>query len=115
MSGDLINRNALIDAIEKRYNEKKSIVPDNSAEGFVQMENLIKEQPTTFDLESAIEQLEEKIKIEHRKQPNCDEDGFGDGEEIYDDGITQGRYEAFKEALEILKSAVNGKNGKIGG
>ena len=31
------------------------------------------------------------------------EDGCGDGEQIYDDGRSQGRYEAFSKAIEIVK------------
>lgn len=42
----LIDADLLLSQIGNRYDEKKDIVPDNLAEGFVQMEKLIKEQPT---------------------------------------------------------------------
>lgn len=42
---DLISRSALLGAMDKRYKEKEGNVLDNLAEGFVQMEKLIKEQP----------------------------------------------------------------------
>lgn len=45
---DLISRSELLKAMDKRYKEKKDIVPDNLAEGFMQMENLIKEQPGIY-------------------------------------------------------------------
>ena len=35
---------------------------------------------------------------------DCDEDGCGDGEQIYDDGRSQGRYEAFGKAIQIVRS-----------
>lgn len=43
---DLISRSALLGAMDKRYKEKEGNVLDNLAEGFMQMEKLIKEQPT---------------------------------------------------------------------
>ena len=56
--GDLISRKALLDAMDKRYNVKKNIVPNNLAEGFMQMEKLIKEQPTAYD----VEKVEREVK-----------------------------------------------------
>ena len=43
---DLISRSALLESMDDRFKEKKDIVPNNLAEGFMQMEKLIKEQPT---------------------------------------------------------------------
>lgn len=57
--GRLIDADALIEAMDKRYNEKKDIVPNNLAEGFMQMEKLIKEQPTAYDVEKVVAELEE--------------------------------------------------------
>ena len=48
-------------------------------------------------------QLEELKKAEQNRPDNCDENGFGDGEQIYDDGRSQGRCEAFGEAIKIVK------------
>ena len=42
---ELIYKQPLLNAMDERYNEKVNIVPDNLAEGFMQMEKLIKEQP----------------------------------------------------------------------
>lgn len=55
----LIDADALIEAMDKRYNEKKDIVPNNLAEGFMQMEKLIKEQPTAYDVEGVIKELKQ--------------------------------------------------------
>ena len=55
----LIDADALIEAMDKRYNEKKDIVPNNLAEGFMQMEKLIKEQPTAYDIEKVVDVVRE--------------------------------------------------------
>ena len=43
---DLISREALLNAMDKRYLYVKKRVPDTLRQGFVQMEKLIKKQPT---------------------------------------------------------------------
>lgn len=53
----LIDADKLIDSMDDRYKEKVNNVPDNLAEGFMQMEKLIKEQPTAFDVDKVVEQL----------------------------------------------------------
>ena len=60
-------------------------------------------EPTAYDPDKVVEQLEELKKAEQNKPDNCDENGFGDGEQIYDDGRSQGRFEAFGEAIKIVK------------
>lgn len=59
--------------------------------------------PTAYDPDKIEVQLEELQKAEQDRPDNCDENGFGDGEQIYDDGRSQGRFEAFGEAIEIVK------------
>lgn len=59
--------------------------------------------PTAYDPDKIVVQLEELKKAEQNRPDNCDENGFGDGEKIYDDGRSQGRYEAFGEAIKIVK------------
>lgn len=59
MNGDLISRKALLGSMDKRYKEKCSVVQDNLAEGFMQMEKLIKEQPTAYDVDKVVERMEE--------------------------------------------------------
>lgn len=54
----LIDADILLGAMDERYKEKKDIVPDNLAEGFFQMEKLIKEQPTAYDKDKVVEELE---------------------------------------------------------
>ena len=59
--------------------------------------------PTAYDLDKVVEQIEKLKKAEQNRSDNCDESGFGDGEQIFDDGRSQGRYEAFGEAIKIVK------------
>lgn len=64
---------------------------------------MIKEQPTAFDVEKVIEELENLREVELHRPDMCGELGDGDGEAQYNDGVSQGRYEAFIEAIEIVK------------
>lgn len=59
--------------------------------------------PTAYNPEKVVEQLEILKKAEQDRPDDCDEDGCGDGEQIYDDGRSQGRYEAFGKAIQIVK------------
>ena len=65
--------------------------------------DFVDEQPTVCDLDKVVEQLEKLKKAEQDRPDDCDEDGCGDGEQIYDDGRSQGRYEAFGKAIEIVE------------
>ena len=53
----LIDANALLEAIDPMYKSKKDIVPDTFAEGCVQMEKLINQQPTAYDVEAVLHEL----------------------------------------------------------
>ena len=64
---------------------------------------LIDAQPTAYDSDKVVAQLEKLKKAEQDRQDDCDEDGCGDGEQIYDDGRSQGRFEAYVRAIEIVK------------
>ena len=66
--------------------------------------------PTAYDPDKIVVQLEELKKGRKQNRPdNCDENGFGDDEQIYDDGRSRGRCEAFGEAIKIVKGGgVNG-------
>ena len=65
--------------------------------------DLIDAQPTAYDLDKVVEQIEKLKKAEQDRPDACDENGFGDGEQIFNDGRSQGRFEAFGEAIEIVK------------
>lgn len=60
----------------------------------------IENQPTAFDVEKVIEEFENLREVELHM---CDELVVGDADAQYNDGVSQGRYEAFIEAIEIVK------------
>lgn len=60
----------------------------------------VEEQPTAFDVEKVIEEFENLREVELHM---CDELVVGDADAQYNDGVSQGRYEAFIEAIEIVK------------
>lgn len=64
---------------------------------------VIDAQPTAHDQDKVVEQLEKLKKVKQDRSDDCDEDGCGDGEQIYDDGRSQGKFEAFGKAIEIVK------------
>lgn len=64
---------------------------------------LLEEYPTAYDPDKIVEQLKELKKAEQDRSDDCDEDGNGDAEQIYDDGRSQGKFEAFGKAIEIVK------------
>ena len=64
---------------------------------------LLEEYPTSYDVDKVVEQLRKLEKAEQDRPDDCDDDGYGDGEQIYNDGRSQGRYEAFGKAIEIVK------------
>lgn len=49
-----------------------------------------------------IGRLEELKEIEKNRADSCDEDGCGDGEQIFDDGRSQGRFEQTHKIINIV-------------
>ena len=96
----LIDADKVLENLEKVKKESASLVDIAYIIGF---QCVIDEQPTAYDPDKVVTQLEELRKEEQDRPDDCDEDGCGDGEQIYDDGRSQGRYEAFGKAIEIVK------------
>lgn len=79
---------------------------DGLTEGRVENDPVViaaKCAPTAYDPDKIVVQLEELKKAEQDRSDDCDENGFGDGEQIFNDGRSQGRFEAFGEAIKIVK------------
>ena len=95
----------LFDADKLKADLEKAISKNEDMDclDFLRVASVIDAQPTAYDPDKVVEQLEELKKAEQNKPDNCDENGFGDGEQIYDDGRSQGRCEAFREAIKIVK------------
>lgn len=89
--GRLIDADALKKQIHCAYSDDLEILEKIDA------------QPTAYDPDKVLEQLGKLKKAEQDRPDDCDEDGYGDGEQIYDDGRGHGRYEAFGKAIEIVE------------
>lgn len=100
--GRLIDEDELVEEIKslKIVLDGKDIFPTAAKDTVLR---IISEQPTAYDPDKVVEQLEELRKVEQDRPDDCDEDGCGDGEQIYDDGRSQGRYEAFGKAIQSVK------------
>lgn len=97
--GRFINADELKADLEKAISKNE----DMDCLDFLRIASVIDKQPTAYDPDKVVTQLEELRKEEQDRPDDCDEDGCGDGEQIYDDGRSQGRYEAFGKAIEIVK------------
>ena len=65
------------------------------------MLDIIKRMPTAFDKEKVIEEL---VELRQKEYSDSDEDFETiDGEEIYDEGRSQGRFEAYHTAIKIVE------------
>lgn len=98
--GRLIDADKVVEHLEKVKKESASLVDMAHILGF---QSVIDVQPTAYDPDKVVEQLEKLKKAEQDRSDDCDEDGYGDGEQIYDDGRSQVKFEAFGKAIEIVK------------
>ena len=93
MKDDLISRKAVIEVVDKHTREDGTLDDDISV--------ILEEVETAFDKEKVIEEV-----VELRQKEYNDSDGEPetlDGEEIYDEGRSQGRFEAYHRTIEIVK------------
>lgn len=67
------------------------------------IEDMLREQPTAYNVDEVVERLEKLKKEEQDRSDDCDENGCCDSEEIYDDGRSQGRFETYEKAIGIVK------------
>ena len=93
MSDDLISREAVIAAVDRHTREDGTLDDDISV--------ILEEVETTFDKEKVIDKLVELRQKEYND--NEEEEDLTDGEEIYDAGRSQGRFEAYHKTIEIVK------------
>lgn len=95
----------LIDADKLKADLEKAISKNEDMDclDFLRVAPVIDAQPTAYDQKKVVEQLEKLKKAEQDRSDDCEEDGCGDGEQIYDDGRSQGRFEAYVRAIEIVK------------
>ena len=65
---------------------------------------VIEEAPTAYDVKSVVEQLEKYKELECDDIDDDIDEAVEDAEELYDIGRSQGRLEAYLNAIEIVKS-----------
>ena len=91
MSDDLISRKSLIENLNKFAPEHYTAL----------VNDLIMKEQTAFDKEKVIKELVELRQMEYNDSD--EESETIDGEEIYDEGRSQGRFEAYHRAIEIVE------------
>ena len=98
MSDDLISRKAVLDILtEARVKDSILCSP-----AFIEiLTQRIKKIPTAFNKENVIDELVELRQREYNDYD--DEPETLDGEEIYDESRSQGRFEAYHRAIEIVE------------
>ena len=93
-----MNGMRLIDADKLLYDDIKDIHGDTL---MVVHAPEIDETPTAFDKEKVIDEL---IELRQKEYSDSDEESeLSDGEKIYDEGRSQGRFEAYHRAIKIVE------------
>lgn len=99
MSGDLINRKRLMDAL------RGNVLVDVTEE----LEKTVYEQPTAFDIKSVIDKLEKKRDFYYAEMKKCSGKRITYFDEMHNRGM------AHNYAIKILRSVENTTNEKNGG
>lgn len=75
----------------------------SSMKDYDAVRKVVNNMSAVYDVDAVVKQLEELKKVEQDREDECNEDGFGDGQQIFSDGKSKGRFEAFGEAIRIVK------------
>ena len=98
MEKELIERNLLLSKISGRYDEKHDIVPDNLAEGFVQVEKLIKEQPVAFKIDEMLNYLADQKAHNESMYLSAAEN-----KDKYSEARYAGKMDAYRDIFDMMK------------
>lgn len=105
MSDDLISRKALLKQFIVSDSGRR--IPEYDIDNFPitlsikDVKDIIRKAPTVFDKEKVIEEL---VELRQKEYSDSDEEiEIIDGEEIYDEGRSQGRFEAYHRAIKIVE------------
>lgn len=66
--------------------------------------NAVEEQPTAYDVDKVVEELERLKETEQNREDEGDEEGNGDAEQIFSYGESQGKFKAYIKAIEVVKA-----------
>lgn len=91
MNNDLISRKSLIENLNKFAPEHYTAL----------VNDLIMKEPTAFDKEKVIEHITNLANAE--VDMSDDEEELVDVEDWFDEGRSQGRFEAYRNSVEIVK------------
>lgn len=98
MSDDLISREAVLEILYDISNRNYGSL---FGHGINKACDVIEHAKTAFDKEKVIEEL---VELRQKEYNDSDEDPeLSDAEEIYDEGRSQGRFEAYHRAIEIVE------------
>lgn len=107
MSDDLISRRTIKSLIEMTRDcwAISPYVSANDIKLYSKVFNVVLDEisncPTAFDKEKVTEEL---VELRQKEYSDSDEEiEIIDGEEIYDEGRSQGRFEAYHRAIEIVE------------
>lgn len=68
------------------------------------LESLIKQIPTAYNVDKVVEELGRLKETEQNREDECDEEGYGDAEQIFSDGESRGKFRAYIKAIEVVKA-----------
>lgn len=99
----LISVGRLICYIQSQINPYGRPFEGTAYEFGLKLMDYINGMTPSYDVDKVVEELERLRGIERNRPDRCNVDGFGDPEDIYEDGVSQGRFEAYWEAVQIVK------------
>ena len=101
---DLISREALIKAMEKKYDivEATGMYPTGLSEAFIITEKIIREQPTAYSVDKVVEQLEEKqqLYIGYKNEIDTNEMSRDEQDRLY---LYDGYDYGYLDAIDIVR------------
>lgn len=105
---ELNDKIARLDAKQQIYMENGLIsIADSMAKKIelcIECRELLEHQPTAYDVDKVVKELERLKETEQNREDECDEEGYGDAEQIFSDGESQGKFKAYIKAIEIVKA-----------
>ena len=105
---ELNDKIARLDAKQQIYMENGLIsIADSMAKKIelcIECRELLEHQPTAYDVDKVVEELERLKETEQNREDECDEEGNGDAEQIFSDGESQGKFRAYLKAIEVVKA-----------
>ena len=104
---ELNDKIAKLDAKQQIYMENGlTSIADSMArkiELCIECRELLEHQPTAYDVDKVVEELGRLKETEQNREDECDEEGYGDAEQIYSDGESRGKFKAYIKAIKVVK------------